>query len=56
MTDMIPAARIADQGGVVADDQHGLMAEFLEQAQLSQRDSMAEVNVDSCRIDAILHT
>ena len=51
---LIAAAGIADQGGVVADDEDRLMAEFLEQPQLAQGHRMAQVNVDAGRIDAVL--
>ena len=50
---LIPAARVADQGGVVADDQHRLVAEFLKKPQLAQRHGMAEMYVDAGRIDAV---
>ena len=51
---LIAAAGVADQGGVVADDQHRLMAQFLEQAQLAQRNRVAEMDVDAGRVDAVL--
>ena len=51
---LVAAAGVADQGGVVADDQDRLMAQFLEQPQLAQRDGVAEVNVDAGRVDAVL--
>ena len=51
---LVAAAGVADQGGVVADDQHRLMAQFLEQAQLAQRHGVAEVDVDAGRVDAVL--
>ena len=51
---LIAAAGVADEGGVIADDEDRLMAEFLEQAQLAQRDGVAEVNVDAGGVDAVL--
>ena len=51
---LVAAAGVADEGGVVADDEDGLMAEFLEQPQLAQRHGMAEMDVDAGRVDAVL--
>ena len=51
---LVAAAGVADEGGVVADDEDGLVAEFLEQAQLAQRDGMAEMDVDAGGVDAVL--
>ncbi len=53
-TGFAPIGGIADQGGVIADDQHGLMAQLLEQPQLAQRNGVAQMNVDAGRIDAVL--
>src|SRR5262249_41614678 len=51
---LIAPARIADERGVVADDEDGVVAEFLKETQLSQRDGVAEVDVDAGRVDAVL--
>ena len=51
---LVAAARIADQGGVIADDQHRLVAELLKKAQLAQWHGMAEVNINPRWINAIL--
>ena len=48
------AGGIADGGGEVADEQHGLVAEQLELAELLQRDGVAEVDVRRGGIDAEL--
>ena len=45
------ARRVADHGGEVADDQHGDVAEILEQAELAQHDREAEVDVGGGRVD-----
>src|SRR5262249_28316026 len=51
---LVTAAGVADQRGVVADDEDGLVAEFLKQAQLTQGDGVAEVDVDAGGVDAVL--
>ena len=51
----VAAAGVADRGRRGADDEHGGVAEFLELAQLPQRDRVAEVNVEAGRVDAVLH-
>jgi hypothetical protein len=51
---LVPAAGVADQRGVVADDQHGLVTQLLKEAQLPQGDGVAEVHVDAGRVDAVL--
>jgi hypothetical protein len=38
---LVPAARVADHRSIVADDEHRLVAQLLEQAQLAQRDGVA---------------
>ena len=50
----ILAAGVADAGGVVADDQDGLMAQVLKLAELPQYDRMAEVNIRRGRVHAEL--
>src|SRR5262249_8371350 len=47
-------ARVADEGGGVADDQDRLVAQFLKLAELPQRDGVAEVDVEPGRVDAVL--
>jgi len=42
---LVLSRRIADAGGVIADDQHGLVAEVLELADLTQHDGVAQVDV-----------
>ena len=49
------ARRVADLRGEVADDQHGDVAEVLEQAQPAQHDREPEVDVGGGRVDAELH-
>ena len=51
---LIAAARVADQGGAVADDEHRLVAQFLEEPQLAQGDGVAEMNVNAGGVDAVL--
>src|SRR5262249_30202442 len=51
---LIAAAWIANERGVVADNEDRFMAKFLEQAQFAQRHRMAQMNVDAGRVDAIL--
>ena len=50
------AGGVADGGGEIADQQHRLVAEFLELAKLFERDRVAEVNVGCGGVDAELHT
>ena len=45
------AARIADAGRVVADDQHDLVAEVLELPELLEHDRVAEMDVRRGRVD-----
>ena len=49
------AGRVADPGGVVADDEHGLVAEVLELAHLPQHDGVAQVDVRGGGVQAELH-
>src|SRR3712207_7120222 len=42
-------ARVADAGGVVADDQHDLVARILERAQLGEHHAVTEVDVRARR-------
>src|SRR5207248_66074 len=51
---LIAAAGIAHQGRIVAEDEHGMVAQFLEQAQLAKRHRMAEMDIDPRRIDTVL--
>src|SRR5262249_1924516 len=51
---LVAAAGVADAGGVVAEDEDRLVAEFLEKAELAQRDGMAEVDFKAGRVDAVL--
>ena len=51
---LIYAGGIADAGGVVADNQHGLVAEVLELPQFPQHDRMAQVQVRAGRVHAQL--
>jgi len=44
----VSSRRIADAGGVIADDEHRLMSEFLELADDFQRDDMAKRDI-RCR-------
>jgi len=53
---LIAAAGIAHQGGVISDNQYGLMTQLLELPELAQWNSVAQVNVDAGRIDAIFHS
>ena len=46
---------VADTGGVVADDEHGLVAELLELAELLEDDHVAEGQVRAGGVDAELH-
>ncbi len=48
------AGRIADGGGEITDEQHGLVTEELELAELFQGDGVAEVDVGRRGIDAEL--
>ncbi len=48
------AGRVADHAGVVADDQHGLVSQVLEHAQLSQRHGVAQVKIGDGRVHAQL--
>ena len=50
----IAAARIADAGRVITDNDHGLVAEFLELPHLPHGNRVPQVHVDSGRIDAVL--
>ena len=50
----VAARRIAHQGRVVADDDHGRVTQILKLAQLAQGDRMSQVDVDSGRVDAVL--
>ena len=52
---LVTAAGIADERGVIADNQDRLMAEFLEKLELPQGHGMSEMHVDAGRIDAVLH-
>ena len=51
---LVAAGGVADERGVVADDDDGRVAEVLELPQLAQRDGVAEVDVDAGRVDAVL--
>ncbi len=44
------AARVADHGRVIADDEDGLVAEILELPELSQNDGVAEMQIRAGRI------
>jgi hypothetical protein len=48
------AGRVADQCGVVADDEHDRMAQVLELAQFAQHDREAQVNVGRGRVETQL--
>ena len=50
----VSAGGIADAGGVIADDEHGLVAQFLELANDLQRHGMAERDVGGGRVHAEL--
>src|SRR5262249_47448413 len=52
---LIPAAGIADQCRVIAQNENRLMTQLLKQPQFSQWHSMAQVHIDTSRIDAVLH-
>ena len=51
---LIAAGGIADQRGVVADDDHGGVAQVLELAELAQGDSVPEVHIDAGGVDTVL--
>ena len=51
---LVAARGVADEGGVVADDDHGRVTEVLELPEFPERHGMAEVNVDPGRVDAVL--
>ncbi len=51
---LVPTAGVADQGSVIAEDQHRLMAQFLEQLQFAQGNGVAEMDVDPGGVDAVL--
>jgi hypothetical protein len=49
------AGGVSDAGGVVADDEDGLVTELLELAELLEDDHVAEGQVRAGRVDAELH-
>ena len=51
---LVAARGVADQGGVVADNDDRRMAQFLKLAQFPQGDGVSEVNIDTGGIDAVL--
>ena len=51
---LVAAGGVADQGGVVADDDDGRVAQLLKLPELAQGDGMTEVDVDAGRVDAVL--
>ena len=53
-TSLVAARGVADQGGVVADDDDGGVPEVLELAELAQGDGVAEVDADGGWVDAVL--
>ncbi len=53
---LIATTRITHHGGVVTDDNHGLVSEFLELSDLSQWDRMSKVNIDPRWIDSVLNS
>jgi hypothetical protein len=48
-------ARVAHQGGEIADNQHSLMTEFLKIAQLSEYDCVSEMNIRTGWINSELY-
>ena len=53
---LVSAGGIADAGGVIADDQHGLVAPVLELADDVQRHGMAERHIRRGGVHAHFHT
>src|SRR5262249_33613576 len=51
---LVPAAGVAHQGGAVANDQHRLVPQLLEQAELAQGHRVPEVDIAAGRVDAVL--
>src|SRR5262249_13692931 len=51
---LVAPGGVADERGVVADDDDGRVPEVLELPQLAQGDGVAEVDADAGRVDAVL--
>src|SRR5262249_35185640 len=50
-----PAARVADAGGEIADDEHGDVAEVLERTELAQDDRRTQMDVRGGGVEPELH-
>ena len=48
------AARVADHGGEIADDEDCFVAEVLELTELAQQKHVAEMEIGACRVDSQL--